>query len=87
MGAVCPLAFPTGDMKLSAKLWRGIVMSEKTRRHMTHAKASVKSDDRHRMIAEAAYYLAERQGFGGDPENHWLEAERQIDRMLNGAKD
>ncbi|MEB8490076.1 DUF2934 domain-containing protein, partial [Acidithiobacillus ferriphilus] len=26
------------------------------------------------MIAEAAYYIAERQGFDGDCESHWLEA-------------
>jgi hypothetical protein len=35
------------------------------------------------MIAEAAYFLAERRGFqGGDPLQDWLEAEAAIDRIL-----
>lgn len=38
---------------------------------------------RHRMIAEAAWYRAEARGFeGGDPDQDWLEAEREIDRRL-----
>lgn len=38
---------------------------------------------RHLMIAEAAYYHAERRGFWcGNPVTDWLEAEREIDAML-----
>lgn len=38
--------------------------------------------DRSRMIAEAAYYLAEHRGFsGGDPVKDWLDAEVLIDQM------
>ena len=38
--------------------------------------------DRSRMIAEAAYYLAEQRGFsGGDPVQDWLDAELIIDQM------
>jgi DUF2934 family protein len=37
-------------------------------------------EDRHHMIAEAAYFRAERRGFqGGCPIQDWLEAEREID--------
>jgi hypothetical protein len=40
-------------------------------------------DERHQMIAVAAYYLAERRGFApGSATADWLSAERQIDRML-----
>ncbi len=43
----------------------------------------VTAEERHRMIAEAAYYIAERRGFqGGDPEQDWREAEAQISGML-----
>jgi hypothetical protein len=36
---------------------------------------------RFHMIAEAAYYRAAQRGFqGGNPEQDWLEAEREIDR-------
>jgi Protein of unknown function (DUF2934) len=42
---------------------------------------------RRQMIAEAAYYRAEHRGFmvGGDLED-WLEAEKEIDRRLNGGE-
>ncbi|WP_369612927.1 DUF2934 domain-containing protein [Marichromatium sp. PS1] len=42
---------------------------------------------RRRMIAEAAYYLAERRGFApGGAERDWLAAERTIDALLVGAR-
>lgn len=42
---------------------------------------------RHRMIAEAAYYIAEKRHFsGGDPVSDWLEAEAFIDQVLSAAK-
>jgi hypothetical protein len=35
------------------------------------------------MVAEAAYYRAQRRGFdGGSPEQDWLEAEEEIRRSL-----
>ncbi|WP_082805910.1 DUF2934 domain-containing protein [Marichromatium gracile] len=42
---------------------------------------------RRQMIAEAAYYLAERRGFEpGGAERDWLAAERTIDALLAGAR-
>jgi len=42
-------------------------------------------EQRYRMIAEAAYYLAEKRGFvGGDMAADWLQAEAEIDRELQG---
>ena len=39
--------------------------------------------ERDQMIAEAAYYLAERRGFKGGCDLHdWLEAEARIDRIF-----
>ena len=44
--------------------------------------------DRQSMIAEAAYYLAEQRGFdGGDPVADWLEAEAEIDAIIDGNDD
>lgn len=40
------------------------------------------SENRRRMISEAAYFYAERHGFEGDPESYWLEAEMEVDREL-----
>jgi len=40
-------------------------------------------EERHRMIAETAYFLAEERGFaGGDPVADWIEAERKVDQQL-----
>ena len=39
-------------------------------------------EERHHMIAEAAYYLALRRGPASDPMKNWLEAERDIDARL-----
>ncbi len=48
---------------------------------------SMTPEERHRMIAEAAYYLAEKRRFqGGDPLLDWLEAERAINRLLRGPR-
>jgi len=42
--------------------------------------------DRHRMIAEAAYYRAQQRGFcGGDPVQDWLEAEAEVSVRLDGG--
>lgn len=43
----------------------------------------VSAEERYRMIAEAAYFRAEKRGFvGGNVAEDWLQAEAAIDRML-----
>lgn len=44
----------------------------------------ITEEERQRMIAEAAYYNAEHNGFqGGDPARDWFLAEKQIEQQLN----
>jgi Protein of unknown function (DUF2934) len=44
---------------------------------------SVTPEQRHRMIAEAAYYRALSRGFsGGNAEDDWVQAEREINGAL-----
>lgn len=46
-------------------------------------KPTITAEERHQMIAEAAYYLAEKRGFeGGDPQADWLEAESAIEAQI-----
>jgi Protein of unknown function (DUF2934) len=46
-------------------------------------KMGVTPEERHRMIAETAYFMAHERGFtGGDPVSDWIEAERKVDRQL-----
>src|SRR5688500_11861401 len=47
------------------------------------ASMLVTPEERHRMIAETAYFLAQERGFtGGDPVSDWIEAERRVDQQL-----
>lgn len=47
------------------------------------AQTTVDVEVRRRMIAEAAYYIAEKRGFiHGHHDVDWAEAERQIDALL-----
>ena len=39
-------------------------------------------DERHRMVAECAYYISLRKGPSSDPAGNWVEAEKQIDAQL-----
>lgn len=53
--------------------------------HGSHPAWTLSSEHRHAMIAEAAYYLAEKTGFNPDlTERCWLEAEKQIDSQFGG---
>jgi len=43
----------------------------------------VDAAERQRLIAEAAYLMAERRGFEqGDPAQDWLNAEEEVNRMM-----
>lgn len=45
--------------------------------------AAVDTTTRRQMIAEIAYLRAEARGFtGGDPQQDWLEAENEVNRIL-----
>jgi hypothetical protein len=48
----------------------------------------VSSGQRQQMIAEAAYFRAERRGFaGGDAVRDWCEAEAEVDARLRQIED
>jgi len=40
-------------------------------------------EERYRMIEVAAYFLAERNGFKGNPVEYWTAAEVQISKLLS----
>ncbi|WP_097459752.1 DUF2934 domain-containing protein [Mangrovitalea sediminis] len=49
--------------------------------------ANVTAEQRWRMIADAAFYRAERRGFSpGGEVNDWLEAEAEIEALLAKPK-
>lgn len=46
------------------------------------AGKKVSPEERMKMIEQAAYYIAEKDGFKGDPHAYWVAAETQINGML-----
>lgn len=47
------------------------------------AQPAMGAEERYKMIELAAYYIAQRNGFAGDPKVYWVEAEAQIAHMLS----
>lgn len=55
----------------------------RSRKQPTTLTPQITRQERQRMIAEAAYYRAERRGFsGGDSVHDWLAAEAEVDALL-----
>ena len=59
--------------------------NQKAQHHQVAVESLVPAEERYCMIAEAAYFIAERGGFEGNCEAHWLEAEREIDQVFGAA--
>ena len=79
--AVAPAAKPT---KAPAK--PRATRSSKSAASAVSNAIQLTPEERHRVVAEAAYVIAERRGFaGGSPIEDWLQAEADIDRMLAGS--
>jgi hypothetical protein len=57
---------------------------QRTRKVPATSTENLTADEREQMIAEAAYFRAERRGFqGGDPVQDWIEAEAEVERTLS----
>jgi hypothetical protein len=64
----------------------GHKIKHKTSKQRTSILSAAFANERHRMIAEAAYFHAEKRGFqAGDETLDWLEAEKDIDSLLGEA--
>jgi len=73
--------------KLKARTHMSAVKTNPASPRQWGTVAAITSEQRERMIAEAAYYIAEHRNFqGGDPGQDWLQAEAEIDRSLNKAQ-
>lgn len=59
--------------------------NQEVQHHQVDDESRVPAEERYCMIAEAAYFIAERSGFEGNCEAHWLEAEREIDQVFGAA--
>ncbi len=70
---------------MKAKTVKKAAKTTATKSKVTSSKKSAISDEqRYKMIAEAAYYRAEKRGFdGGDSLHDWHEASKEIDKSLH----
>jgi len=50
------------------------------------AAAAVTPEQRRYYVEVAAYYIAERRGFGGNALEDWAQAEREIDELLAAGR-
>ena len=49
-------------------------------------KGQISAEERNRMIQEAAYFQAEKEGFNCDPWECWLVAEAEVDARLTSSR-
>lgn len=50
------------------------------------AAPKITPEERQRLIEQAAYFRAEKNGFRGDPQAYWFAAEAEVDAQLAGKK-
>lgn len=80
-----PTALTTAKEKALQK--SGMAKQGGPRKRKSGVSALPSAEQRHRMISEAAYYIAEHRGFAaGDTIHDWLQAEKQIDSQLSSAR-
>lgn len=73
----------SGEVELLWKRVHELESSMPYRIEQAIQDAARKGATRQQLIAEQAYLIAERRGFaGGSPEQDWLDAEREIGRLL-----
>lgn len=51
----------------------------------TAARKQISPEERYRMIQEAAYFKAEKEGFNCDPWKCWLVAEAEVDAQIGAS--
>lgn len=81
-----PIPEATLPSKVSIKRTAGAKPTIGSLDPVNQEDARISPEHRQSMIREAAYFHAERRGFlGGDPMQDWMEAEVEIDRMLDAG--
>jgi hypothetical protein len=68
-------ATPAADNQ-AMKMKPTVAMAKRAASQKTAAKPT--AEERYRMVEVAAYFIAERHGFDGRPDEHWAAAEREI---------
>jgi hypothetical protein len=80
---------PSGDRQVARKagFTKGGVNPPARREDVAaNTRSRLLPEERRRLIAETAYFIAERRGFSAGSElEDWLQAEAEVNRRLRGA--
>jgi hypothetical protein len=79
--AAKPAAKPVAKKPAAKPAAKPVAKKAAAKKPAPKKKAAPGAEERYRMIEVAAYYIAERNGFAGDPKAFWVEAEMQISRL------
>jgi Protein of unknown function (DUF2934) len=69
--------------KKSAKKKSSKKAAKKVVKKAAGKPSKISPEERYRMVEVAAYFLAERNKFAGNPVGYWTAAEAQIKKMLS----
>ncbi len=86
-----PTRSTTRTVKPAVKTAAGKTAAKQPRAAIARPRAKkasgVSAEERWRLIAEAAYFKAERRGFPeGGAQEDWIEAEAEIDALLDARQ-
>jgi len=88
MATRAPSPAPRPGKKAATRLAAG-ARAPRIRRKAAGAESGMSAitpEERHRLIAEAAYFIAERRGFAAGCElDDWLRAEAEVERRLGAG--
>lgn len=76
----------TGKVPTASKVAAGLAAPRKRAAARKTAKTAVTAQERMKMIEKEAYFVAEKDGFRGDPKKYWITAEAIVAARLAGKK-
>ena len=76
----------TAKVPMASKVATGLAAPRKRAATRKTAKSAAITEERMKMIEKEAYFVAEKDGFRGDPKNYWITAEAIVTARLAGKK-
>jgi len=81
--AAAPAVKPAADKPVAVKkVTTPVKKAAAPKKSAPKTTSKIGPEERYRMTEVAAYYIAERDGFAGNPSDYWIKAEAQINLLL-----
>lgn len=76
-------AAPKKAVAIKKPIAKKVVAKKPATKKSANSKPNkISAEERYRMVEVAAYFMAERNKFAGNPVGYWAAAEAQIKKML-----